>query len=79
MRSVDVWVQFDGSGEVALKYWNDVQSGVSENELIGRSDANSVIFKLGNLDPGTSYSAVVVQDGVSVSDTIELKLSLIHI
>ena len=77
MRSADVWVQFDSPGEVALKYWNDEVSGVSETQVLESSNANSVIFQLGNLEPGTSYNAVVVLDGISVSDTIDIKTQVL--
>jgi alkaline phosphatase D len=77
MRSADVWVQVDRESAIALKYWNDNEEGISQYIHTQSATAFSSTLKIGNLEPGTSYKAVVMGEGVAVGDTIEINTQVL--
>ena len=73
MRSVDVWAQVDSESELSLKLWNESGEFVSEKSLATSSTANSAILHVGELEPASNYKAVVLSNGQSVGDTLDIK------
>ena len=73
MRSVDVWAQVDSESELSLKLWNESGEFVSEPSLAASSTANSAILHVGELEPASNYKAVVLSNGQSVGDTLDIK------
>ena len=72
MRSVDVWAQVDSESELSLKLWNESGEFVSEPSLAASSTANSAVLHVGGLDPASNYKAVVLANGQSEGDTLDI-------
>ena len=72
MRSVDVWAQVDSESELSLKLWNESGEFVSEPSLAASSTANSAVLQVGGLEPASNYKAVVLSNGQSVGDTLDI-------
>ena len=76
MRSIDVWAQVQSESNLSLKVWNEKAESISESIKVDSKTANSVVLKVGNLDPGTHYSAVVLSNGLAVGDTLNISTQL---
>ena len=72
MRSVDVWAQVDSESELSLKLWNESGEFVSEKSLAASRTANSSVLHVGGLEPASSYKAVVLSNGQSLGDTLDI-------
>jgi len=66
MRAMPLWVQVDGSAEVAFRYWpqgNPAQARETESARATRNNGYAVSSVAGPLEPGTAYQYEVRIDG----------------
>ena len=77
MRSIDVWAQVEGSSNLSLKVWNENGEIFSEQIEAGSRTAYSSVLQVGDLDPGTEYSAVVLSNGTPVGDTLSVSTQVL--
>lgn len=77
MRSIDVWAQVEGASNLSLKVWNENGEIFSEQIEAGSRTAYSSVLQVGDLDPGTEYSAVVLSNGTPVGDTLSVSTQVL--
>ena len=83
MRSVDVWVQVANSSRVSLKVWAETEKGeepiefYSDENYVDSETAYSATLHVGGLEPGTTYNAVTISNGVEVGDTLEINTQVL--
>ncbi|HIK67245.1 MAG TPA: alkaline phosphatase family protein [Flavobacteriales bacterium] len=75
MRSAQVWAQVDNAADLSVSYWkegDEESAGSSDWKWADSKTAFSAQFELSGLDPGSSYSAVLVANGEAIGDTINI-------
>jgi alkaline phosphatase D len=75
MRSAQVWAQVDNASDLSVSYWkegDEEPAGCSDWKWADSKTAFSAQFELSGLDPGSSYSAVLVANGEALGDTISI-------
>ncbi len=77
MRSIDVWAQVESESNLSLKVWNEKGESISDSIEVSSKTANSAVLKVGNLNPGTHYSAVVLSNGLAVGDTLNINTQVL--
>ena len=75
MRSAQVWAQVDNAADLSVSYWKqggEESARYSDSKWADSKTAFSAQFELSGLDPGSHYSAVLVADGATIGDTINI-------
>lgn len=76
MREVTLWMQGTGSDEVVIEYWPEGQTDqvrTSSPRRLAAGDQYTAHFRIGDLEPGTTYAYRVIMNGdpVSVPEKLE--------
>jgi len=75
MRSAQVWAQVDNAADLSVSYWKEggeESARYSVSKWADSKTAFSAQFELSGLDPGSHYSAVLVANGATIGDTINI-------
>ena len=75
MRSAQVWAQVDNEADLSVSYWKEggeESARYSDSKWADSKTAFSAQFELSGLDPGSHYSAVLVANGATIGDTINI-------